>query len=183
LPAPVPPAVLPKMPVRTALEVVPDCRDSVEARSVYVAAPDWDQTEVPAAYRALVYEHVVDRLRRTEGAGRVYRDGENNFAKVCPQYTIHISVSGFKQGSQVTRAMLGPVGMFVGTTQMKFDTTLNDASGSLDLRKQVRGTIRGESESTGVADSVAKTIAKQYAGILKDADRKVIAQIDTGRKR
>ncbi len=184
LPAPCSsPEAVPEQPVRTALDVVPDCQDSVEARSVLVAAPNWDETNVPAAYRALVYEHVVDRLRRTEGAGRVYRDGENNVPKVCPQYTIHISVTGFKQGSQVTRAMLGPVGMFVGTTQMKFDTALSDTSGSVDLHKQIKGSTRGESESTGVADSIAKSIAKQYAGVLKDANKKVIAQVDTGRKR
>ena len=31
---------------------------SVEPKSVLVSAPNWDQAEVPAAYRALVYEHV-----------------------------------------------------------------------------------------------------------------------------
>jgi hypothetical protein len=162
---------------------VPDCPNSVDARSVLVAAPSWEHTEVPAAYRALVYEHVVDRLRSTQGAGRVYRDGENNEQNVCPQYTIHISIATFKQGSQVKRAILGPIGMFAGTTQMTFDTTLNDASGSVDLHQQVKGTTRGETESTNVADGVAKSIAKQYASVLKEADKRVIAQADMGRTR
>lgn len=183
IPAAVPAEPHPDVPVRTALGVASECQDSVDPRSVYVAAPNWEQTDVPAAYRALVYEHVIDRLRATQSAGRVYREGENNGQKVCPQYTIHISVTGFKQGSQVTRAMLGPVGMFVGTTQMAFDTTLKNASGSVDLHKQVKRATRGESESTGVADAVAKSIAKQYAGVLKEADKTAIAQVEVARRR
>lgn len=112
----------------------------------------------------------------------MYRDVENTGQRVCPQYTIHISIATFKKGSQVKRAILGPVGMFVGTTQMTFDTTLNDASGAVDLHKQVKGTTRGEAESTNVADGVAKSIAKQYASVLKEADKRLVAQGNTGRK-
>jgi hypothetical protein len=128
-----------------------------------------------------VYEHVIDRLRGIQGVGRVYRDGEDNIGKVCPQYTVHISIATFKQGSQVKRAILGPIGMFVGTTQMTFETNLRDSSGSVDLHKQVKGTTRGESESTGVADGVAKSIAKQYASVLKEADKKPAIQLSMGR--
>jgi hypothetical protein len=126
---------------------------------------------VPAAYRALVYEHVIDRLRRTKEIGRVYRDGEGEGNGGCPQYTIHISVAAFKEGSSVKRAAMGPVGMFVGTTQMKFDVTFADASGRLHTKEQIAATIRGESESTNVADHVAKSIAKHYSAALKNADK------------
>jgi hypothetical protein len=177
--APVQTEALTDPPVRVELATVPNCQDSVEPRSVLLAAPNWEHTDVPAAYRVLVYEHVIDRLRLTQGAGRVYRDGENDGHKLCPQYTIHISVAAFKTGSQVKRAILGPAGMFVGTTQMTFDTALNDASGSVDLHKQVKGTTRGESESTNVADSVAKSVAKQYASVLKETDKMAAAQAHT----
>jgi hypothetical protein len=179
--APVQTEALTDPPVRAELATVPNCQDSVEPRSVLVAAPNWEHTEVPAAYRALIYEHVIDRLRLTQGAGRVYRDGENDGQKVCPQYAIHISITAFKTGSQVKRAILGPAGMFVGTTQMTFDTALSDVSGSINLHKQVKGTTRGESESTNVADSVAKSIAKQYASVLKETDKKPTPQLSTGR--
>jgi hypothetical protein len=64
--------------------------------------------------------------------------------------------------------MLGPVGMFVGTTQMNFNVTFSDASGRLDTGLPIKVTVRGESESTNVADGVAKKIAKQYAKELKN---------------
>lgn len=140
---------------------------SVKPRTVLLPAPNWDQVEVPAAYRALVYEHVVERLLRSKGIDRVYRDGENDPQQGCPQYTIRLSITGFKAGSQVQRAWTGPVGMFAGTTQMVFDTAITDASGKLDIHEQTKATIRGESESTNVADGVARKLTKQFAAAQK----------------
>lgn len=146
------------------------CQNAVvEPNSVLVSSPDWDHADVPAAYRALVYEHVIDHLQRTKEVGHVYRDGEGESRGGCPQYMVHISIATFKQGSSVQRAFLGPVGMFVGTTQMKFDVTFTDASGKLNSREQITATMRGESESTNVADHVAKSLAKHYATVLKNA--------------
>jgi hypothetical protein len=149
----------------------------VEPKSVLVTAPDWDHAEVPAAYRALVQEHLIDRLRRTKEAGHVYRDGETGGQEGCPQYTVHIAIATFKEGSSVKRAFMGPAGMFVGTTQMKFDVTFTDASGKLNTSEQITATMRGESESTNVADHVAKNVAKRYANVLKNADKSNSAKI------
>ncbi|HWW96838.1 MAG TPA: hypothetical protein VNY74_04040 [Edaphobacter sp.] len=143
----------------------------VKPGSVLVSAPTWDQVEVPAAYRALVYEHLIDRLQHVQGIGHVYRDGESNTETGCPQYTVHIAIAGFAQGSQVKRAVMGPVGMFVGTTQMTFDAAFTDASGRWNTHEQVKATVRGESESINVADSVAKTIAKHYASAKKGFEK------------
>jgi hypothetical protein len=144
---------------------------AIDAKSVLVLAPIWDRAEVPAAYRSLVYEHVIDRLRRSKEVAHVYREGEPTELTGCPQYVVQISIASFKEGSSVKRAFMGPVGMFVGTTQMKFDVTFTDASGVMSSDEQIAATIRGESESTGVADHVAKNIAKHYAKALKNADK------------
>jgi hypothetical protein len=77
----------------------------------------------------------------------------------------------FKEGSSVKRSFMGPVGMFVGTTQMKFDVTFTDASGKVNTREQIAATMRGESESTNVADHVAKSVAKHYTNLLKAAGK------------
>ena len=69
------------------------------------------------------------------------------------------------------RAVMGPVGMFVGTTQMTFDAAFTDALGRWNAHDQVKATVRGESESTGVADSVAKTIAKHYVAAKKGFEK------------
>ena len=148
----------------------------IEPKSVLVAAPNWDSAEVPAAYRALVYEHLIARLRSTKDVSHVYRDGEGGGENACPQYTVHISIATFQEGSSVKRAALGPIGMFVGTTQMKFDVTFTDASGKLNDSEQIKATMRGENESTDVADHVAKSVAKHYAKALKNADKSISAK-------
>ena len=144
---------------------------AIDPNSVLVATPLWGRAEVPAAYRSLVYEHVVDRLRRTKDIGHVYREGEVTASTACPQYTVHISIAAFREGSSVKRAAMGPIGMFVGTTQITFDATIANASGSVNASEQIKSTVRGESESTSVADHVAKTLAKRYTAVVKAANQ------------
>jgi hypothetical protein len=50
-----------------------NCQNSpIEPKSVLVPAPDWNNAEVPAAYRSLVYEHLIDRLQHTRDVEHVY---------------------------------------------------------------------------------------------------------------
>jgi len=130
---------------------------SFSPHSVLLTIPAWDKAEVPSAYRALLYEHAIDRLQHVQGIGHVYREGENPGQNGCPEYTIQIALSAFKQGSQVKRAVMGPVGFFVGTTQLTFDVTIADAKKQMNFTQQLKATVRGEGESKTVADSVAKT--------------------------
>ena len=144
------------------------CNGNVNAaRSVIVAAPTWSRADVPAAYRALVYEHIVDRMQRVAGVGHVYRAGEGASQATCACYKVTISVVSFRPGSQVERATMGPIGFFAGTTQMAFSANIVDASGKLNVTNQIKATIRGEAESKNVADGVAKKLAKYYASSIK----------------
>lgn len=136
---------------------------TVKPGSVLVAAPVWEQVEVPASYRALVYEHLVDRMRRVQGVSQVYREGEPGGQRGCPQSTVRIAIAGFRPGNQVKRAMMGPAGFFAGTTQMNFHVMMSDQAGLWQVNDDVKATVRGESESKNIADSVAKNIAKRYA--------------------
>lgn len=137
--------------------------EPVKLSSVRVQLPVWKDADVPAAYRALVYEHLIDRLRQAPDVDRVYRDGEPG----CSQYTIQLTATGFKAGSQIARASTGPVGMFVGTTQMGFDLRILDSSGHDLSHAQIKATVRGETESINVAQSVAKKIAKEFIASQK----------------
>ena len=140
----------------------------VKLSTIRIPLPAWNDADVPAAYRALVYERLIERMRQSPGIGRVYRDGEPG----CPQYTVQLSATGFKAGSQIARASTGPVGMFVGTTQMGFAVSLLDARGQELDRDQVKATIRGESESINVSQTVAKKVAKELIASLKHTQRK-----------
>jgi hypothetical protein len=140
----------------------------VKANSILVKQPTFDQTDLPAAYRVLVYEHIVERLRKVPGS-EVHRDGQED----CAQYTMQLSMTAYKAGSQVKRASMGPVGFFVGTTQMALNLEVRDAKGTTVLHDQIDATQRGESESMNVIDTIAKQVVKKWAKeqkqIQKDA--------------
>lgn len=143
--------------------------------AVLVSPPTWTEADVPAAYRAAVYEHIINRLQKVQGVSHVYRAGESNTQPVCPQFTIAISVVSFKPGNQVARASMGPIGFFAKTTQMVFNATITDASGRLNKTEPLKAKVRGESESLTIADGVAKRLAKLYANDLKEFNRGVSA--------
>lgn len=140
----------------------------VKLSTVRVPLPEWSDANVPAAYRALVYEHLIERLRQSPAVDRVYRDGEPG----CPQYTVQLTATGYKAGNQIARASTGPVGMFVGITQMGFDMRILDASGREIDHDQIKATVRGESESINVSQTVAKKVAKEFIASRKQSRRK-----------
>jgi len=146
-----------------------------EPGTMLITTPDWNGAEVPAVYQGLVYEHLVERFRKAKNLTKVYRDGESIPEGLCPQYTVHLWIRGFREGSSVKRAMLGPVGMFVGTTQMTFDAELIDRTGNVNIKQQVKSTIRGEFESTNVADQIAKKLVKKFEKATKASEKKARA--------
>lgn len=149
------------------------------AGAVLVSPPTWTEADVPAAYRAAVYEHIINRLQKVQGVTHVYRAGEPETQPVCPQFTIAVSVVSFKPGNQVARASMGPIGFFAKTTQMVFNATITDVSGHLNKTEPLKATVRGESESMTIADSIAKRLAKLYANDLKEFNRGIAANRNT----
>lgn len=156
-------------PVAVAPVATEGCgTNPVDPRSVLVKRPEWKSVEVPAAYRALVYEHMIDRLKAVKDVGSVYREGEIVHGMACPHYTIAVAIEGYKKGNQVVRAATGPIGMFTSATQMRFAVTYTDAMAASVKTEEIKAAVRTESESTGVADVVAKKLAKQYGKLLKE---------------
>ena len=162
--------------------VAPDCQDAAIApRTLLVAMPDWHGAQVPAVYQGLLYEHLVERFRTAKGLSHVYREGESIPGGLCPQYTVHLTVTSFKEGSSVKRAMLGPAGLFVGTTQLVFDAQLSDRTGNVSIDEEIKATVRGDSESTNVADKVAKSLEKKYEKAAKTSEKKAHASADAAK--
>jgi hypothetical protein len=141
---------------------------SVKLSTVRVPLPTWNADEVPAAYRALLYEHLIERLRQSPVIDRVYRDGEPG----CSQYTVQLTATGYKAGNQIARASTGPVGMFVGITQMGFDMRILDAPDREIGHDQIQATVRGESESINVSQTVARKVAKEFIASRNESQRK-----------
>jgi hypothetical protein len=89
---------------------------------------------------------------------------------------VAISVVSFKPGSQVRRAAMGPVGFFASTTQMVFSANITDASGKLIATREIKATVRGESESKKVAEGVANKLARYYDSSVKQYEKSASIQ-------
>jgi len=130
------------------------------AKSISLKQLSSSQPDFPIAYRALIYEHVIRRLEQVPGTevGRDRIEGSGN----CSQYTMQLTVTAFTPGSQVKRASMGPVGFFVGVTQITLNMEITDAKGTVIFRDQIKATQRGESESVNIIDKIAHQAVKKW---------------------
>ena len=134
----------------------------VRPNSIMVKKPASTQVDFPNAYRVLLYEHIVGHLRQDPGT-EVDRDGMIGGWGDCSQYTMQLSMTAFKPGSQVKRASMGPVGFFVGVTEITLNLEITDTRGVTVFQDQVKATQRGESESINVVDKIAQRVVKKWA--------------------
>ena len=58
---------------------------------------------------------------------------------------------------------MGPVGFFVGVTEITVDLEVKDAKGIVVFRDQIQAKQRGESESMNVIDKLAQQVVKRWA--------------------
>lgn len=138
----------------------------IEPHSILVKQLTSDQSDFPAAYRVLVYEHIIDRMRQVP-ASVVHRDGVADSRGDCSQYTMRLSTTGYKPGSQVKRASMGPAGFFVGVTQITLNLEITDANGTVIIHDQIKAAQRGESESMNVIDKIAQQVVRKWAKAQK----------------
>jgi hypothetical protein len=117
---------------------------------------------LPTEYKVLIYEKLMHRLQADAGPGHVFRDGDRSPAAACPAVNLTLSVNAFSKGNAILRASTGPLGEFMGTTSLKFHVLIQDYQGKVVLEKDLKSSQRGDSESLGVANSIAKTITKKF---------------------
>ncbi len=158
--------ITPRADLRRDVSNAPCSTARVDPNSILVKQPASGQIDFPVAYRVLMYEHIVERLRQVPGT-EVDRDGVTDGRENCSQYTMRLSTTAFKPGSQVKRASMGPVGFFVGTTQITLDVEITDGKGTTLLHEQIKATQRGESESMNVIDTLAKQVVKKWTKAQK----------------
>lgn len=135
----------------------------VQPGSVLLRMSLQPRSDVPSAYRALIYEHFVDRLSRVRGVRLVYREGQKTDEGICPQFNVQVAIASFHPGSQVMRASTGPIGMFAAPTELTVDVTFSDASTGERTHQRIKSTIRDDSESWRVTEKAARSLVKHFS--------------------
>ena len=137
------------------------CGGSVVPNTLLVEEIRSSGVELPAEYRALLYEELVDQLGVSNGASTVYRVGDA--AAGCSARKLQISVTAFKKGNEALRASTGPVGLFVGASSVTFHMTLVDSTGVILFDKSVKASKHGDGDSLSVTRNLAKNVSKCLA--------------------
>lgn len=120
---------------------------------------------LPAEYKALVYEHLVQTLETKADLDHVYRYGSRE--QHCANYTVDVTIRGFKKGNNAVRATVLYLGAFIGTTQLTYHLRVTDRSGQVVIEQDLKKTIRGERESLDVTNQIAKATAKSLVKASK----------------
>jgi hypothetical protein len=135
------------------------CNQAAKPTTLLIAAIDENGLKLPAEYRVLLYEQLVEELRKSYSGGTVLRMGDQ--AAACPAKTLHVSVCAFKKGNERLRSSTGPVGLFVGGTSVAFSIRLTDNAGTVVFEKSLKSSKHGDSDSLGVARGVGQSISKR----------------------
>jgi hypothetical protein len=118
--------------------------------------------DLPAEYRILLYEQTIKELRIKRPKDSIFRVGDRSSGPGCAALRLDITVTGFKKGNRAVRASTGPLGLFLGTTSLTFDVSLKDVQDKTVFDEQIKKSDRTDSESLGLADTIAKNVAKRF---------------------
>lgn len=169
----------PKLVAQEPSEAARGCNQAhIDQQAVQVLEPDWNASDIPVAYRALLYENLIARLEKQNSASHVYRYGQTISGEGCPRYTIRLAASTFSAGNQVQRAAMGPAGMFVGATKIGMNATVRDEVTHQEHSEPITTALRGQSESFGVTAKEAKKIAGKFAKMKKNFEQKGLASAE-----
>ena len=116
---------------------------------------------VPTEYKVLIYEQLLRQLRDAKRFTAIYRDGDEGPEAACPKYNLVLTLEAFNKGNAAVRASTGPVGFFVGATKLTFHLQVQGINGRIILDKELQASKRGDTDSLGIADTIAKKLTKE----------------------
>jgi hypothetical protein len=111
-----------------------------------------------AEYGALIYEHLVEDVRRQWPSATILRGADEN--PTCRAETIAVTIQSVAKGNAMVRTVSGPIGLFADVTHVHAHAVLTGPDGIVELDKIYSTSRRGDRESLNVAASLAQKVAK-----------------------
>ena len=130
--------------------------------SVLVTPIQVSGIDLPDEYRILLYEQTIKELKIKRPEAKFFRVGDHSAGPGCAAFSLDITVTDFKKGNRAVRASTGPLGFFLGTTSLTFDISLKDVQDKTVFDTQIKKSNRTDSESLGLADTIAKNVANRF---------------------
>jgi hypothetical protein len=135
------------------------CQGQVVPHTMLIMPILSHEIDLPAEYRVLLYEQMVDELKKSSDSVAVYRMGD--VSAPCAATKLQLSVTAFKKGNETIRESTGPIGLFAGVTSIKFQIDLVDNIGTQLFEKSLKESAHGDSDSLSVAHDLAKSVSKR----------------------
>jgi hypothetical protein len=109
----------------------------IKAQAIQVMMVHSDELKLPAEFQVSLYEDLIAELGKKGGFSHVYREGDRAAANAPDLVTLHSTVRGFKQGSE----MLRQVTTVAGTTSIDVHCEFTDKDGRKVLEQDIKGNV------------------------------------------
>jgi hypothetical protein len=126
------------------------------ASAIQIEPIDAGAISIPAEFQFAIYESLIERVRHDGEFKTVFRGGDRAASGIPDLVVLRTKVSGYKEGSQLKRELTTVSG---GTT-VEVTATLSGRDGAVLLTNSLSGKVHFFGENLGVANDLAKHIAK-----------------------
>jgi hypothetical protein len=124
--------------------------------AIQIDEVDSGDVPIPAEFRLAIYERLIQRVTESGKFQKVLRSGDQAAAGIPDLVTLHTTVQGYKQGSQLKREIT----TVLGATRVDVNATVTGGDGQTLLQHDIIGRVRFFGENLGVTNDLAKRIAK-----------------------
>jgi hypothetical protein len=131
-------------------------KPKLSASAIQIAMVEAGDVQIPAEFRYVVYERLVERVRASGVFQKVYRMGDRAADAVPDLVTLHTKVESFKEGSQTERELV----TVLGATKVDIATSVTARDGRSLMDQKITGRVRFFGENLGVTNDLAKRITK-----------------------
>ena len=128
----------------------------LSASAIQIEPVEAGDVRIPAEFRSAIYEFLVERVREARTFRQVFRSGDRAADGIPGLVTLHTTVEGFKEGSQMKRE----VTVVLGATTVDVSALLTARDGQTLLNSRFHGRVRFFGENLGVTNDLAKRISK-----------------------
>jgi hypothetical protein len=128
----------------------------LSASAIQIAMVEAGDVQIPAEFRYVVYERLLERMRTSGAFQKVYRMGDHAADGIPDLVTLHTKVDTFKEGSQTTRELV----TVLGATKVDITASVTARDGHTMMSQQITGRVRFFGENLGVTNDLAKRITK-----------------------
>jgi len=124
--------------------------------SVQVANVDTGDVNLDPAFKAAIYENLLDELTKTKQFKRVFRSGDRNATGLHDLLILKTTVQSYTPGSETKRAIT----TVSGATKLKVLSQLCTPEGQVVLERSVDGNVRFFGSNLRATYTLARNVAK-----------------------